>query len=226
MLFVLRLLWVGLLGVGIGAATNAQAGTQLFDGSWTVKSFGNECAKADPTPGPHCSGGPTVGSYEFYEAYRIPQGILCNAVQPRCPATSTPTDGLGNFHVLGGSQGQALFCTPWYDWQGGGTNVRPAKGATAQNPNGGPTPPLYRNPLFFTPGGGPNSYSCTGSSTDGFGGPGLVQLGSPAAGRWYAATTGTQKGGFSFAGAPVTAPAGLTKGLRTTGQVGEFANSR
>ena len=42
MLFINRLLLVGLLSVGISAATTAQAGNQLFEGSWTVKALGNE----------------------------------------------------------------------------------------------------------------------------------------------------------------------------------------
>ena len=46
MLFLNRLLsvglfLVGLLGVGISAATTAKAGSQLFEASWTVKAFGN-----------------------------------------------------------------------------------------------------------------------------------------------------------------------------------------
>ena len=42
MSFINRLLLVGLLSVGISAATTAQAGNQLFTASWTVKAFGNE----------------------------------------------------------------------------------------------------------------------------------------------------------------------------------------
>ena len=58
MLRITRVLLLGLLSVGIAAATTAQAGTQLFEGSWTVKAFGNECRDAtDPTPGPDCGGG-------------------------------------------------------------------------------------------------------------------------------------------------------------------------
>ncbi|MEE9265085.1 MAG: hypothetical protein V3V86_00020, partial [Gammaproteobacteria bacterium] len=94
MLFSNRLLLVGLLSVGISAATPAQAGEQLFDGSWIVKSFGNER---------------TTGTAEsaIYSAWAMPQGILCNPQQPRCPFPSTPTDGAGNFNVLGGSRDRA-----------------------------------------------------------------------------------------------------------------------
>ena len=45
MLFINRLLLVGLLSVGITATTTAQAANQLYlvsDASWTVKAFGNE----------------------------------------------------------------------------------------------------------------------------------------------------------------------------------------
>jgi len=222
MLLAIRLLWIGLLGVGIGAATTAQAAFQLFDASWTVRSFGNACAKADETPGPHCDS-ITTGSFEFYEAYAAPQGILCHPGQPRCPSASTPTDGFGVFSVLGGSAGQPLFCARLSTY-GSGTVTRPAKGASAMNPYGGAIPPLYRNPAFFTGAGQPETYSCLGTSTNGFGGPGLVQLGQPITGRWSAITTGTQKGGFNFSAAPSSVPAGITDGIRVTDLVGEFGN--
>ncbi len=219
-----RLLWVGLLGIGISAATTAQAGSQLFEGSWTIKAFGNECSRADKSPGTHCPQNPSqaTGEYEFYEAYGMPQGLQCNRYQPRCPFASTPTDGSGNFAVLAGSIFNPLHCAPWANWGGKGTTARPAKGATATIPAGGATPPLYRNPVFFTPSGEPDRYNCQGRSTDGFGGPGPVQLGQPVTGMWTASTTGTQRGGFSFASAPGAVPAGYLKGVRTTGVVGEF----
>ena len=37
-----RLSIVILLSFGITAATTAKAGVQLFEGSWSVKAFGNE----------------------------------------------------------------------------------------------------------------------------------------------------------------------------------------
>jgi len=49
-------------------------------------------------------------------------------------------------------------------------------------------------------------------------GEGLVQAGEPVTGKWTAATTGTHRGGFSFAAALANGGAGL----RTTGQIGEF----
>jgi len=228
MLSINRLLWVGLLGFGIGAATTAQAGSQLFDGSWSVKAFGNECSTMDPSPGPYCPSNGT-GSYRLYEAYGIPQGFLCNPDQPRCPLVSTPVDTgptfSPRFAPLGGSPEQALFCTRYTIFGSGykgGASGRPVKGATVKDENERPIPPLYRNLLFFTPGGQRDDYSCAGYSTDGFGGPGLVQVGQPVAGRWSAITTGTQRGGFSFPAAPTPAPAGMVKGVRVTGVVGEF----
>jgi hypothetical protein len=219
MLFAIRLLWVGLLGVGIGAATSAQAAVQLFDASWTVKSFGNACDKDDSPPGPNCT--QTAQSFEFYSATGFPMGNLCHPGQPRCPLPSTPLSKRnGKFSPLGGSNDQALYCTPLSNY-GSGTTTRPAKGATVKTASGAPIPPLYRNPVFFTPGGQPDVYSCNGRSSDGFGGPGVVQRGHPVTGKWSATTTGTQRGGFSFAAAPTTPPAGLKKGVRVTGAFGE-----
>ena len=100
MVFINRLLLVGLFSVGISAATTAQAGNQLFTASWTVKAFGNEL-----------TGG--TGASEIYSAWGIPAGLLCNPNQPRCPFVSTPTDGAGNFAALGGNVDSALFCAPW-----------------------------------------------------------------------------------------------------------------
>jgi hypothetical protein len=215
-----RLLWVGLLSLGVGAATSAQAGNKLFEASWTVKSFGNECsiAASGASPGPYCGNG--ASESQVYSAFGIPQGIQCNPNQPRCPFESTPTDGSGNWAPLGGYWRSAPYCAPWYDWQGYGTSVRPAKGRTELNTKGAVIPPLYRNPAFFTSGGQPNTTFCTAASTgETPGGKGLVQAGQPIEGKWGAVTTGAPGiGGFTFAAAPAGAA-----GLRTTGQVGEFA---
>ena len=43
MLFINRLVMIGLLSVGITAATTAQASVQLFTAEWYTESFGNEC---------------------------------------------------------------------------------------------------------------------------------------------------------------------------------------
>ena len=155
MLPTIRLLAVGLLAVGLAEGTTAQAANQLFQGSWVIKSFGNER-----------TGG--TGDSAYYSAFAIPQGIQCNPFQPRCPFASTPTDGYGNFAPLGGSQKQAIHCAPWANFGGMGTTMRPANGQTLTNgaKSKRPIPPLYRNPGFFTPGGARNATSCTATSTD------------------------------------------------------------
>jgi hypothetical protein len=212
---------VGLLSVGIAVATTAQAGNQLFEGSWTVKAFGNECSVAatGTSPGPYCGNGAPESS--VYSAFGMPQGIMCNPNQPRCPFQSTPTNGTGMFAPLGGSQQVGQYCAPWANWQGNGTTARPAKGETAfyTGMKGGKIPPLYRNPAFFSSGGAPLTTSCTATTTGATpGGKGLVQAGNPIVGTLSATTTGTQKGGFSFPAAPATG----SSGIRVTGQVGEF----
>jgi len=188
-------------------AADALGGTQLFEGSWSVKAFGNERTNG-------------TSASAIYSAFRLPLGVQCNPLQPRCPFQSTPTDGAGNFAPLGGSQMQALFCAPWADWQGLGTTARPAKGQTPTT--GGklkrPIPPLYRNPAFFTTGGAPNVTECTATSTGATpGGKGLLQAGMPLTGKALATTTGTGMGGFQF---PAAAAQGA-QGIRGT-RVGEF----
>jgi hypothetical protein len=192
-------------------ALAAQAGDQLFEASWTVKAFGNER-----------TGG--TGASASYAAFGIPQGVQCNPNQPRCPFDSTPTNGNGQFAALGGYQRYALYCAPWFNWQGGGATARPAKGYTATTGLfGAVVPPLYRNPQFFSSSGEPNTTSCSAYSTGATpGGKGLVQAGQPVTGAWNAVMTGTQLGGFNFDAAPATAGAG---GVRATGVVGEFAGT-
>jgi len=150
-----RLLLIGLLSSGIGAVTTAQAGNQLFEASWSVKSFGNECsiAASGASPGPYCGNGGWESS--LYSAFGMPQGIQCNPNAPRCPFESTPTNGTGMFAPLGGSPLMALYCAPWINWRGYGTTARPAKGNTYFATNEQPIPPLYRNPAFFPGPGGP-----------------------------------------------------------------------
>jgi hypothetical protein len=197
-------------------ATTAQAGNQLFEGSWTVKAQGNECSDlVDPTPGPHCGGG--ASESEIYGAFGIPQQIQCNRDQPRCPFESTPTDGAGVFAPLGGSQAAALFCAPWTDWRGNGTSERPANGETyaTTGMKGAKIPPLYRNPVFFTAGGQPGTTLCSSNTRSPLGGPGLAQVGVPITGTWGATTT--TGGAFNFDAAPANG------GLRLTGGIGEFA---
>ncbi len=202
------------------SAATAEAGVRLFEGSWSVKAFGNECSLADPTPGPYCGNG--APESVFYSAFGLPQGIQCNPNQPRCPFDSTPTNGTGMFAPLGGSLNAALFCAPWANWQGKGTTARPAKGETAfyTGKAGGRIPPIYRNPAFFTAGGEPNTTFCTAASTGATpGGRGLVQAGIPIGGVWGATTTAG--GAVVFPAAP--ASGGIFDGVRVTGQLGEFA---
>jgi len=241
MLFINRLVLIGLLSVAITAATTAQAGDQLFTAEWYVKAFGNEK-----------TGG--TGPSEFYSKWGMPQNIQCNNLWPRCPFNSTPTTPTANgktgliFAALGGldpanktttPNNQVANCAPWANWQGNGTSVRPAKGqtdfTTAKGIN--PIPPLYRNPVFFTtstPNAMPNTTFCNATTTIG-GGPGKVMLGNPVAGTWTASTSAN---GFSFPAAPVNHAAGVRvgQGTRTTmngnyyqgsarsGAVGDFQN--
>jgi len=218
-----RRLLVGLLSVGFTVATTAQSANQLFEGTWTVKSFGNECAESKVgtsmgvTKYPWCNPLRT-GESRFYSDFGLPMGVQCNPNQPRCPFQSTPTDGAGNFAPLGGSQAHGMFCAPWVNFGGNGTTMRPAKGMTPTTggKNRRPIPPLYRREGFFTAEGAPNTTFCTAVSTDGFGGKGLVQAGNPITGSVNAVTTA--KGGFNFPAAPESG----TAGLRATGVVGEF----
>ena len=205
MLFINRLLLVGLMSVGISTASTAQAGSQLFTAEWYTKSFGNELVNG-------------AGASAVYSAFGIPQGIQCNPNQPRCPFVSTPTDGASNFDPLGGNQQYALFCTPYTVFG----SVRPTKETfhgTAASPSFFPLPPFYRNPGFFTSAGQPRATACTATSTGATpGGKGLVQAGHPITGMWTATTTGTPKGAFGFPAAPATGGSGI----RTTGLIGEF----
>jgi hypothetical protein len=222
MLSTSRLFWIGFLIIGITVATNAQAENQLYlisEVSWSVKAHGNECSRADPSPGPHCGNG--ASESDKYSAVGLPQGIQCNPNQPRCRFSQTPTDGSGNFAPLGGSPLGSLYCAPWADWQGNGTTARPAKGMTATTvgPPRGLIPPLYRNPVFFTGGGAPGTTDCTATST-GFtqGGKGRVQAGNPVTGFLFVTGTGDVNGGFYFSAAPPTG----SSGLRATDVAGEL----
>ncbi len=199
MLFIYRLLVVGLLSVGIAAATTAQAGTQLFEGSWIIKAFGNEITTG-------------TGESAFYQATRVPLGNQCNNFMPRCSFSSTPVTSMDKWDPLGGTlTGINPFCTPFTVFS---ATMRPAKGATATHMNGIRIPPIYRNPTFFTGNGAPNTTFCSGATS-------IVQKGSPVVGTFTAVTTVNQLGAFSFGSAPATG----SMGIRVTGQIGEFAAS-
>jgi len=250
MLFINRLVMVGLLSVGIiTAATTAHAGAQLFTAEWSVGAFGNECdgngtAGGALGPQPYC--GETTGDYEIYSNWAMPAGFLCNPGQPRCDFDETPVDGTPNatprFAALGGSQNIALFCTPYNIFTSGygnGSNGRPDPGNTVfetanKNPNK-PIPPLYRNTFFFTGNGAPKITACTGTSIDyttqnrtRFGdNRGKVMQGIPVTGTWYANQTGSGAAakGFSFPAAPeATGFPAKGSGFRATGITAEFTN--
>jgi len=224
---------ITLLSVGITVATTAQAAVQLFTAQWYTESFGNECIGSltpSGAPGPHCT--ITTGEFATYELWAIPQGVLCNRTAPRCAFQSTPTDGKGNFHPLGGdgnpTMPTSINCTPLSQY-GAGITVRPEKGGTLMGTMTWRIPPLYRNPFFFTTGGQPKQTFCNGTTTGfttgtqtRFGADkGKAQLGNPVKGTWNATTA--VGGGFSVMAAP---PVGQHQGgVRATGVVGQFANN-
>ena len=235
MLFINRLVLIGLLSVGITAATTAQAGIQLFQAEWYTNSFGNQCDKnkTGAASGVHCT--KTTGFFETYSNWNLPQNQACNPNQPRCHFTSTPVSSKGDFAPLGGSQIYGLFCAPWNNWLGGGATARPAKGGTITSgppPTGmnRPVPPLYRNPANFTGSGAARTTQCTEKST-GFttqnkglfgNNKGRVHIGDPIDGTWNAVTTGSKLlGGFSIPTAP---PHNHKFGLEQSGIQGSFTN--
>jgi len=237
MLFINRLVVIGLLSVGITAATTAQAGLQLFTAEWYAESFGNECkattgnAAFYTTMGsaPHCTR--YTADFTRYSISGIPLGIQCNTLNPRCPISSTPTNGKnGKWHPLGGKSNPTMtssFNCMALSTYGSGITTRPAKGATLTGSMTFRIPPLYRNPQFFTASGQPKRTLCSGQSTGEwtstqtrFGNnKGFVQKGNPVAGSWNAATTGGPLSGFTFAPAPATG----SLGFRMTGVVGQVA---
>jgi hypothetical protein len=208
-MLAIRLFAIGLLALGLTAAPAAQAANQLYKGSWFVDSFGNDNF-----------GG--TGESEFFSVFAMPQGVLCNPGQPRCPLASTPTSGMGKFDPLG------TVCTPVSKF---GAGTRPAKGATATS-KGLPDPlePRYRNAFFFDGSGNPKTTSCSATTTIGNAPAsfaittndplrGVVMKGKPVSGHVVVPTTIPGKGGqLSFPAAGTTAGA---LGMRRTTQ-GEF----
>lgn len=181
-----------LLGGLLVASGPVLAAPQLYDGAWIAESFGNDT-----------SGGPTPNGGSTFTVFGIPQGVLCNGAAPLCSIQSTPTD-MGNFKPLGpGCANLSLFAT----------TVRPAKGGTATTPMGDRTPPLYRNPNFFTAGGAPLVTTCQATDT-------VVQKGAPVSGSGIADVTAN--GGFTIPVAPATS--GVRRGMRRTTS-GEFDNT-
>jgi hypothetical protein len=172
---------------------------------------------------PHCTR--VTPDFSKYSVTAIPLGVQCNPMNPRCPISSTPTNGNnGKWSPLGGAGKKgtkSVNCGPI-------TTARPAKGYTS---TGGTmtfrVPPLYRNPLFFTSGGEPKITSCRATTTGIFpstqtrfgADKGYVQRGNPAAGSWNASAT--VSGGFTIPPAPSVGPSGI----RATSVVGQVANT-
>jgi hypothetical protein len=198
-------------------APAAYAANQLYQGSLVIESFGNDKV-----------GG--TGASEFFSVFGMPQGIQCNPGQPRCNFASTPVavtmDGMKAFDPLGNT------CVPIGYF---GVATRPAKGTTpttgaAQNVH-------YRNPKFFTGGGGPNMTACTATTT--ISGAmatmflstnstkrGAVMKGAPLTGEQIVTLSGTGPAGFYLKAAPslpVKTPGPTGFGLRRTTS-GEFNN--
>jgi hypothetical protein len=246
MLFINRLVMIGLLGVGITAATTAQAVVKLYTAEWYTESFGNECrgtALPQLTPdgavAPHCQA-ITAPEWTLYENFAVPIGTFCNADNPRCDIDSTPTNGnakwdpLGAFTPMDDPNTAVPFCAPISTFISSNA-VRPAKGATLMTSMDFRIPPVYRNERFFTEDGAKSNRSCTVTSTGiwtstqtRFGADkGIVQKGNPITGTGAAGAT---TGGFFLKAAPLTVPttgtfSAMTGGIRTTGnQLGQVAN--
>ncbi len=84
------------------APSAAQAAVKLFTAQWYTESKGNECKGTltpNGLPAPICTR--TTPDFTMYSILAIPQGQLCNADQPRCPISSTPTS-MGKWHPQGG----------------------------------------------------------------------------------------------------------------------------
>jgi hypothetical protein len=222
------------------APSAAQAAVKLFTAQWYAERGGNECKLATPNAttfmsplggaAPKCT--TLTPDFTKYSVFAIPQGQLCNADQPRCPISSTPTS-MGAWSPVGGltpmdTTAVVPNCAPLSTYPAPGPNTRPAKGQTPMGTMTFRVPPVYRNPAFFTPSGQPKLTSCTARSTGvwtttqtRFGADkGRVQRGYPITGYWNAVPTGTgHKAGFTIPPAPATG----SMGIRTTALVGEFA---
>jgi len=170
---------------------------KLYEGRWIAESFGNDKA------------GIGTEASQYFSLGGIPHGWNCHPAAPLCDNASTPVTTTGTTLAPGanGSVWAPLGpgCTPLT----AGQLPRPAKGGTA-TPLGGScpsppcakTPPLYRNPAFFTAGGAASNASCSGETTAGGGFAtayippfdplrGQAQNGNPVAGQGNATTTGT-----------------------------------
>ena len=112
----------------------AQAAGKLVTAQWYTESKGNECKGTltpNGLPAPICTR--TTPDFTKYSVFAIPQGQLCNANQPRCPISSTPTS-MGKWHPLGGVTPMVPptvvpNCAPLSTYPAPGPNTRPAKAA-------------------------------------------------------------------------------------------------
>ena len=233
----------GVLACAFGA-TSAQAGLQLYNGSWVAESFGNDRVAATAS-GTHMG----TDASEFFSFFGMPQGVLCNPGIPRCSFAASPTSK----GVFQPNPKNPAACVPLTKTIGTGgpwtTSVRPAKGATPKTlttTNMGfqflvplESAPRYRNPFFFTAGGAPKATDCTAYTTVGgmnatapltTNDPlrGVVMKGAPLTGSGKVNTfTAAAGGAFTIGPAPPTAFPYGTKGIaggfrRTT--TGEFNN--
>jgi len=244
LLFFSRLLLIGLLGVGITAATTAQAAVKLFTAEWYTKGFGNECsANLTGAVGPYCTR--TTGNFKTYSAFGVPPLNNQNGFNPVCHVMSTPTDGKGKFKPLGTTMtdNPNQYCLN-LSLYGTGLTVRPAKGATPRDAQNVRIPPLYRNPYFFygpspppmkNPGspirilGTPTSTGKFTTTQTRFGkDKGNAQKGEPIVGTGRAGHFGaTNLGSFFINQAPATiptsgTPSAVQHGIRTTMRTGSF----
>jgi hypothetical protein len=128
-----------LIALALLCAAPAAARWQLYDASWTVKSFGDE---------------------NLDTHFGMPLGIQCNENYPLCPISRTPTTtfmGAMTFHPRGSSCGPVSYHpglggTAWSTY----TN---AKGHQTRKL----LAPRHRPPAAFTAGGQPKRDQCGGA---------------------------------------------------------------
>jgi hypothetical protein len=235
----------------ISSTTESLAGTQLYQGWWISESFGNDKAgigtkssayfevlgipqgrpchpnaplchmKSTPVTTQGCT--PTVTGVPCPG----PNGTAWNPIGPGCrplATTETPRPAKNGTLTTGGSLCAGPL-TPIRPHTRKGTTT--TVGVEAQPCN--KKPPLYRNPVFFTPGGAPDKQTCTDQQTVGHY-PGCTNCkttaylapndpqhgkgmkGAPLWGTGYATTTGSS---FKFPAAPAT-KTGAFQGMRRT----------
>ena len=214
----------------------------MYDASWIAESMGNDNANIG------------TGDSRYFKFYAVPWGNQGHSLNPRCNFLSTPTSTFTTMTTtttmtmaMGGATNTFTFTftgTAWNPIGPGcrpltsGEMPRPAKHGTL-TPLGGScpgapalpcskTPPLYRNPLFFTAGGVARHTLIQGYTTFG-GSPATVYLGpgnpnrgkgmkgAPVEGGGTATTTTAPAipGKFAF-NFPAANPSPATDGFRRT----------